>query len=517
VRDIFLRDQLKNTTTRVSVSTSGIEANDFSDQPSISPAVQGGFLAVAFASAASNLGGFQDTAGFKDIFIRLPSTGVTSPVTLTSTGFSANGDSDNPSVTVLAAPNRVLVAFESTATNLVVGDFAGHQDIFLSSFLASSTDSGIPRQFNRITRGFNGDEANGPSFDPRITGDGRFIIYSSRATNLVPGTTAQGIQVYQYEIASGITTLVSANFSGQPANKDSFFPAVNYDGSVVTFSSAATNFITGQNTAAKIRLIALQRDRGIASIVNSLPDSQDPDGDLIGNSQVSPDGRFVAFSDSSTNLVSNDSNDVPDLFVRDLETGILGRVSTTATGGDAETTSDLPVIAGDTFTALSATVSFRSSASNITPGASGSPEIFGRGFVFSPLAVTRNSVLRVPADLTISRSQIRVKAIKFAGFLDTQSRKRDDRLFFKDTEKVEYQNRKIIVNYDFRIRKDGARRDTRQKLSTKNTITFRGLPPGTFTATYRTVTKQGKSVISQSPFSPVQRFTIPKKRSLNFS
>jgi hypothetical protein len=500
VRDIFLRDQARSTITRLSVTSSGIEANNFSDLPSISPVAPNGFFAVAFSSVASNLSGFIENGGFRDIFVRLPATGITFPLTVTTSGILANGDSDNASTTIFSEPNQIAVAFESEASNLVFGDFNGVQDLFLTVILESDALAGKTPQFIRISRGAFGAEANGPSFTPKISGDGRFVVFASSASNLLGEISVPTTQIYLYDVALGTTTLVSKSASGQVANDDSFGPSINYDGSVITFASGATNLVTGQSSTFTNRLYVVQRASSTVAIVNASSNGGDGDGNLIGSGGISPDGRFVAFSDSSSNIVSGDTNGVQDLFARDLTTGAVARVSTAVDGSESDGTSDLPVLSGNSFTGLVGTVSFRSNSSSLVPGSSGNPELFGRQIQFNAPAVTKQTTITVPPDLSVGNRSIAISAKKFSGFVSDSTRAR--------SEKSVRASKKITIAYDFRLQLDGARRDARRKTAQRNVVSFRGLSPGTYTASYRTLVKRGTKVTLRTSFSPAQRFSV---------
>ncbi len=501
-RDIFLRDQALNTTTRLSVTSTGVEANNFSDVPSISPVAPNGFFAVAFSSVASNLSGFIENMGFQDIFVRLPASGITFPLTFTTSGIFANGDSDNASTTIFAEPNQVVVAFESEASNLVFGDFNGVQDIFSTAILEADALAGKTPLFARISKGAFGAEANGPSFTPRVSGDGRFVVFASSASNLIGGTVVPTTQIYLFDVALGTTALVSKSATGQVANDDSFGPSINYDGSVITFASGATNLVPGQGSTFTNRLFVLQRATSSMSIVNVGASGQGGDGDLIGSGEISPDGRFVAFSDSSSNLVAGDTNGVQDLFARDLTTGAIARISTATDGSEPDGASDRPVLSGNSFSGLVGTVSFRSNSSSIVPGASGNPELFGRLIQFAAPALTKQTSLTVPPDLSVSSRTISLSANQFSGFVAgaTSARKGTSTRASK----------KISIAYDFRLQLDGARRDARRKTAQKNVVSFRGLAPGTYTASYRTLVRRGAKVTLRTNFSPPQRFSVSK-------
>ena len=165
--DIFVRDRLLGTTSRASVSATGGNADSFSHFCSLS--VDGSV--IAFASQASNIVA-GDTNGALDVFVRNLITGVTKRVSEATNNSPANGPSAFPS---LSADGRYVV-FESAATNLVVGDTNGFDDVFLHDCVIGTT--------RRVSVDSNEVQGNGASYDAAISADGLKVTFTSAATNL---------------------------------------------------------------------------------------------------------------------------------------------------------------------------------------------------------------------------------------------------------------------------------------------------------------------------------------------
>lgn len=170
--DVFVRDLTTGATHRVSVSTAGAQANRGSGALAIS--ANGRF--VVFVSAASNLGR-GDRNGVADVFLRDRARGATTRVDLSTGGIPGNGFCDTPVI----SPTGRFVAFASEATNLVPGDTNGHQDIFVRDLQAKTTI--------RVSVSTAGVQANGSSARPAITAGGRWVMFDSQATNLVAADT----------------------------------------------------------------------------------------------------------------------------------------------------------------------------------------------------------------------------------------------------------------------------------------------------------------------------------------
>jgi Tol biopolymer transport system component len=140
---------------------------------------------VVFDSAATNLVK-GDTNRERDVFIRDRSSGTTRRVSVGAGGSQARGYSGDPTISA----NGRYVAFESAAPNLVRGDTNGEWDVFVRDLVAKST--------KRVSVSSGGDQArNGASLDGFISGDGRYVVFESGATNLVSGDTNRAVDVFR--------------------------------------------------------------------------------------------------------------------------------------------------------------------------------------------------------------------------------------------------------------------------------------------------------------------------------
>ncbi len=295
--DIFVRDRQTGTTRRVSVSSTGTEGNGNSSFPAIS--ADGRF--VAFSSAASNLID-ADTNGRSDIFVRDRQTGTTRRVSVSSSGRQADGSSDD---VVISSDGR-LVAFVSLASNLVAGDTKGISDVFAFDLLTGTT--------SRVSVSSTGAEGNGRSFSPSISADGRFVAYSSGASNLVGGDTNGSYDVFVRDRQAARTRRVSVTAEGAEGNGDSYAPSISADGRFVAYSSGASNLVGGDTNGSYDVFV---RDRQAATIARVSVSSGGEQGDGVSISpSISADGGLVALSAAASNLVPSDTNGHYDVFVR---------------------------------------------------------------------------------------------------------------------------------------------------------------------------------------------------------
>jgi len=300
-------------TDRVSVATGGLEA----DNDSFNAAVSDNGNFVVFESGATNLVA-DDTNDEIDIFVRNINLGITTRVTVNSTGEQSNGYSTSAAI---SADGRFVV-FESNADNLVPDDTNATTDIFLHDRNTGLTE--------RISYSSEFGQAVFDSHSPAISADGRFIAYYSYANNLVAGDTNDSNDIFVYDRMQATTERISVNNAGDEANADSFFPQISSDGRYISFTSFADNLVAGDNN---LRYDVFLYDRTTSTVeivsVTSLDESADNHSFF---SSVSADGRYVAFESSASNLSPNDFNRRSDVFLRDRSNQTTQRISLNSDG-----------------------------------------------------------------------------------------------------------------------------------------------------------------------------------------
>ena len=357
-RDIFVHDTQTGTTSRVSVASDGTQANSYSS----SPVLSGDGRYVAFESDASNLVP-GDTNKSRDIFVRDTQTGTTTRADVASDGTQANTSTDiyGTASAAIGGDGR-YVAFWSWATNLVPGDTNGYPDVFVHDTQTGTT--------SRVSVASNGTQANGASDSEAaaLSSDGRYVAFESDASNLVPGDTNNAGDIFVHDMQTGTTVRVSVASNGTQANSYSTWPAISGNGRYVAFESAASNLVPGDtNKANDIFVHDMQTGTTVRVSVAS-NGTQGNAGQPYGYGSefpvISDDGRYIAFTSESTNLVSGDTNKVADVFVHDMQTGTTSRVNVTSSG--AQSTGDIGALAA--LSGDGSYVSFSSDASNLVPG-----------------------------------------------------------------------------------------------------------------------------------------------------
>jgi Tol biopolymer transport system component len=251
---------------RVDVASDGTEANSFVEYDSHNGSMSADGRYSAFASNASNLVA-GDTNDFIDVFVHDAVTGSTTRVSVASDGTQSNGASS--AFLSISAEGR-YVAFSSDASNLVPNDTNGGSDVFVHDMVTGST--------TRVSVASDGTQGNGTLSNniPSISADGRYVAFFSDSSNLVPNDTNAAPDVFVHDMVTGVTTRISVASDGSQGDSLSFYPS------------------------------------------------------------ISANGRYVVFASAASNLIPNDTNGAQDIFVHDMVTGLTTRVSVASDGSQAK-------------------------------------------------------------------------------------------------------------------------------------------------------------------------------------
>jgi Tol biopolymer transport system component len=350
--DVFVHDLLTRQTTRVSVATGGTQGNGYSCFPFMS--ADGRF--VVFVSSASNLTE-GDISFYGDIFIHDRSAGQTSLISKTPYGCRGNNSSTSPSI---SADGR-YVAFQSDANNLIgtyicpnpsdpchcvcvedCSDTSNTSDIFIHDRLTGKT--------KMITSWY------GEVGQPVISGNGRYVAFLTEES-LAWEDTNNYPDVYVYDQQTENVRLGSISWYGSATNLNSKDPSLSYDGRYLAFTSAASNLIPGGDTNSNFDVFVRDFQAGNTARVSIASDGEEGYTSSW-QPAISADGRFVTFISRAENLAPGDNNNRDDIFVHDRDADMdaifdePGAVSTTrlsvsADNIEADNDSDEPFISGD--------------------------------------------------------------------------------------------------------------------------------------------------------------------------
>jgi Ca2+-binding RTX toxin-like protein len=247
----------------------------------------------------------------------------------------------------------------------------------------------------RVSVDDSGNQGNNSSYDPSISGDGRYVSFTSDASNLVPGDTNNKIDIFVYDRKLNTTERLSVGENGTQRTSSSILSSISEDGRYVTFHSAASNGVVfiydrelntteqvpvSENSIVDILPLHMSGDgRYLAFESIAIDDTNDiivydrelnttervsvDDGVDGRNLSISGDGRYVSFESDASNLVDGDDNNRRDIFVYDRELNTTERVSVGVNGTQGNEESNAPSISGD-----GRYVSFISHADNLVPG-----------------------------------------------------------------------------------------------------------------------------------------------------
>jgi hypothetical protein len=385
--NVFLRDRTNRTTTLVSVNISG---NGGGNDDSLPVAISTNGRYALFESSATNLVA-NDTNNASDVFVRDLVAGTTLLVSVGKNGGVGNGASQSPAMT----PDGRYVAFLSGATNLVAGDTNGIPDVFVRDLQGGSTVLASVGAIWAIAT-----KSKWPTESPPdITPDGRYVVFHTGATNLVPGvTTANDIYVSDLvggttiqasagarsavQTVFGTTNIVVFNYvfssNGQFVAYEAkpLFGAVGLvlrynvlNGLTDQISTNATADAVGDNPGLDMtpdgRFIAFVANTNRSLLTNTCIQVWDglsgattlasgdltngvPDGSFCDWPTLSPDGRFVAFISSATNLVTNNVAGEYHLYRHDLQSNTTTLVDADTNGvGSVLTSMPIPSMSED--------------------------------------------------------------------------------------------------------------------------------------------------------------------------
>jgi Tol biopolymer transport system component len=307
--DVFLRDLRNGTTVRVSVSSSGEQANSVSHGPSIS----GDGRYVAYYGGGSNLVP-NDTNNQWDVFVYDAVAGTTERVSVSSSG--QEGSCCRSVFPTISKDGR-YVAFQSQ--NRFDPAFANNrEEVFIrdrqtgTTVLASLTSAGGP-------------SAAGVFFS-MLSADGRSLAWQSSSTDVVSAPDANGTMhdIFLRNLDTGVTTLVSVASDGTQGNRDSFMPSLSGNGRFVAFHSWSNNLVPGDTNTTPVYDVFLRDVQlGQTNRISVSPGGAEANGSST-SASLSEDGRWLFFQSLAGNLASDHPNGYQDVFLYGPPLGDVG-------------------------------------------------------------------------------------------------------------------------------------------------------------------------------------------------
>lgn len=344
--DVFVKDRYTGRVDRVSSASDGHEGDGASYDP---PGVSADARFVAFVSSATNLVP-GDANGVDDVFIKDRRTGKLTMVS--SAADSTPGNAASYGSPSLSANGR-FVAFRSDASNLVPNDTNKVSDVFIKD-----VQTGAIERASTAADGTQGDKlvVHGTA----ISGDGRYVVFPSSATNLVPGDTNASVDMFVKDRQTGAIIRANTSATGAQTTSYTLMPTITADGTKVAFVAWGDTLIPG-DTEDTPDVFVKDLRTGAITRVNTSSDGTVSESEPYAP-VISADGRWVAFSSLASNLVRHDTNNVDDVFVKNLRTGETRRLSVSLFGQQGNNFSTTPSVSAD-----GRVVAFSSYASNLVP------------------------------------------------------------------------------------------------------------------------------------------------------
>jgi hypothetical protein len=363
VSALFYKNLNTGTVVQVDASASG-QANGFDHDQAF---ILADSVRVLFESE-SNVLTTGDTNNVMDIFIKNTTTGVVSSISSNSAGVFGNARSWLIGGGVSnATADGTQFFFMSNASNLVSGDTNASPDVFMKNITTGVTIA--------ISSSSTGVISNGESYFDGLSASGTKAWFESDGSNLVAGDTNQAQDIFIKNIQTGVTTLVSSNASGIAGNSTSYFIQASADENKVLMASFASNLVSG-DTNGDDDIFVKNLTTGAVTVVNSRSD-----GTLSGYSDdfvnyANADLSKILFSSNASNLVTGDTNGSNDLFLKNMNTGVLTLVSANAAGVVSNGYSYFVSLSDDETKVL-----FEGMATNLVAGDSGNHALYLKDLV----------------------------------------------------------------------------------------------------------------------------------------
>lgn len=297
--DVFVWDRLNGRNSRVSLDERGKQINGNSIG-TISPDGQ----YILFVSDGRIFADDWNSNQPSALYLRNWHTGAIERISVAMGGGFPN---QGPGLATISLDNRYVV-FDSWASNLAPGDKNEEVDVFLYDRLTKTT--------TLVSRDANGRSANGRSVQSEISLDGKSITFLSTANNLVPGDTNNQTDIFVYDVETADISRVSKAENGAQANGSSKEPSVCGNGRFISYTTEATNLFANDDNNQR-DVIVYDRTNGTNSVA-TVNWKGELGNSKAHRSYMVPDCRSVAFASDASNLVANDKNISRDIFVGDI-------------------------------------------------------------------------------------------------------------------------------------------------------------------------------------------------------
>ena len=315
--DVYLRDRELGMTQLISVTPTGDAGSGFSGFPQIS---KDGNRVVFTSDSTDLVENEDDTNNETDIFVRDLSSETTIRVSLDRSGGETAADCLTPDISA----DGEIVVFAAYKFNLISGEVTSGIDIY-------RTEVGNPSEIIRVSEGPNGEDQDGFSQDPDLSPDGRFVVYESTAKNIATVPNVGFSQILRYDHSTETSDLVSVDVNGTGTNGRSSFPSISEGGRFVGFTSRASNLVSGDtNGEEDVFRRDMDTGRTIRVSVGSGEEESDEPSETRYRS-ISADGNLIAFN-SSANTFGPGPTSETQVYIRSVSAGTTTLISRNLSG-----------------------------------------------------------------------------------------------------------------------------------------------------------------------------------------
>ena len=298
--DVFYRDLASQSVVLVSKNSSGTgSADSYSDIPMIS----GDGRFIAFGSYANNLSPADNNFNF-DIYRYNVAAGTNALVSINGSGVAGNSSCGQD---IFISGDGRFVAFESYDSDLAAGANGWYQEIFLRDMTAGT---------NQLVSMTNGAQADNTCYLRGLSRDGRYVLFASYADNLAANATNFTQNLYLRDTIAATTTLIDVNVSGTgPADRSANNAALSSNGRYVIFTSAATNLVAAGKQSGVSDVFVRDVQAGTTTLLSTTYGGTaggNGDGYTVA---IGPNG-VAAFDSYASDLAQVDNNGGQDVFAR---------------------------------------------------------------------------------------------------------------------------------------------------------------------------------------------------------
>ena len=300
--DIFIRTRTNGLTQLISLNAAGTAS---ADSDSYNPRISPDGRYVVYETFSSNLGPADSNNHF-DVYARDRQTGSN---ILCSPNLAGSNGGNEDSFQAIVSGDGSTVIFFSYATNLVAGATNGMGDVFAFNLAT--------RTMKLVSAAPGGVAGSGASYGPSVSADGRYVAFQSDSTNLVATTDVNGMfaDVFVRDLVADTTTLVSLNCHGTGTGNDaSYEPKISADGRYVVFNGAASDLVPGIFFQYAPNVFRHDRQTGITLLISENRFATGAGDSSSYSALVSDSGAVISFLSNASDLVADDANHTLDVF-----------------------------------------------------------------------------------------------------------------------------------------------------------------------------------------------------------